>query len=248
MKLKNKVALITGTASGMGRAIAILFAQNGAKVIACDLADQTGNADFAQADQIITQKLDVSDREAVEAVIDLAIEKFGRLDILVNNAGIMDNMMPVSEVSDALWDKVLQINLNGVMYACRKAIPQMEKQGGGAIINTASAGGLLGCRAGAAYTSSKFAVVGLSKNIGYMYAQKGIRCNAICPGAVETNIASSMRQPSEFGAARAMSGMGTNPRTGSADEIATVALFLASDDSSFVNGATITADGGWSAY
>jgi Dehydrogenases with different specificities (related to short-chain alcohol dehydrogenases) len=248
MKLNNKVAIITGTASGMGRSMAILFAKNGAKVIACDIADQTGDADFASAGEVITQKLDVSNRAAVEAVIDFAVEKYGKLDILVNNAGIMDNMMPVSEVSDALWEKVLQINLNGVMYACRKAIVQMEAQGSGVIINTASAGGLLGCRAGAAYTASKFAVVGLSKNIGYMYAQKGIRCNAICPGAVETNIASSMRQPSEFGAARAMSGMGTNPRTGSADEIAAVALFLASDESSFVNGATIAVDGGWSAY
>lgn len=248
MKLNNKVALITGSASGMGRAMTILFAQNGAKVLACDISDQSGDAQLLGAGAITPHKLDVSSREQVEAAIDLAVKTYGRLDILVNNAGVMDGMMPVGELSDQLWDRVMKINLNGVMYACRKAIPLMEAQGGGVIVNTASAGGLHGCRAGAAYTASKFAVVGLTQNIGYMYAQKGIRCNAVCPGAVATNIGVGTGSASEFGGARAMTGMGTNPRVGSPEEIAAAALFLASDDASFVNGTTLVVDGGWTAY
>ena len=124
----------------------------------------------------------------------------------------------------------------------------MIEKGAGVIVNTASVGGLFGSRAGAAYTVSKFGIVGLTKNVGFMYAQNGIRCNAICPGAVDTEISVGIKNPSQFGIGRAMSGMGTNPRQGSAEEIAKAALFLASDDASFINGATITVDGGWSAY
>ena len=124
----------------------------------------------------------------------------------------------------------------------------MVKQEKGNIINIASIGGLFGARAGVAYTASKHGLVGLTKNTAFMYANKGIRCNAICPGAVATNIGETMRAPSQFGLERAMSGMGTNPKTGEALDIAKVALFLASDDSGFINGATITADAGWTAY
>ncbi len=105
-------------------------------------------------------------------MIDLAVNKYGKLDVLVNNAGVLDKMYSVTEVEDEFWDKVMGVNVNSVMYACRKAIPIMMKNGGGSIINTASVGGLFGCRAGAAYTASKFAVVGLTKNIGFMYAKK----------------------------------------------------------------------------
>jgi NAD(P)-dependent dehydrogenase (short-subunit alcohol dehydrogenase family) len=124
----------------------------------------------------------------------------------------------------------------------------MLEQGGGVIVNIASVGGLQGSRAGAAYTASKFGVIGLTKNTAFMYAAQGVRCNAIAPGAVETEIGSTMKNISKFGASRAMAGMNLNPRTGSADEIAKVTLFLASDDSSFVNGAVVTADAGWTAY
>lgn len=257
MRLENEIAVITGAGSGMGRAMAELFAREGAHVVAADI--NTGGIEALVAElgdvagSITPCAADVSDREQVEAMIDLAVEKFGRLDILVNNAGIMDHMMPVTELTDDLWDKVIDINLKSIMYACRHAIPLMEQQkegerAGGRIINTASVGGLNGCRAGAAYTASKFGVVGLTRNIGFMYATQGIRCNAICPGGIDTNIGVGLRASSEFGMERATSGIGSNPRNGSAEEVAKVALFLASDESSFVNGTTVTVDGGWTAF
>ena len=153
-------------------------------------------------------------------------------------------------VAAALWERVISINTPGPMRAIRKALPIMIKQGKGVIVNTASVGGLYGSRAGAAYTASKHAVIGLTKNVGFQYADAGIRCNAIAPGGVETNImadAGDMNLESR-GLKKAMSGTGLNPRNGHPSEIAKVALFLASDDSSFVNGTVITADAGWTAY
>lgn len=251
MKLENKVAVITGAGSGMGKSMIELFAKEGAKIIAADINEAGVNEVISSLNgpgEITFCKTDVSDRAQVENMIDQAMNKYGKLDILINNAGILDKMMPVSELEDELWNKVLAVNVNGVMYACRKAVPIMEKQGGGVIINTASVGGLNGCRAGAAYTASKFAVVGLTKNIGFMYAKNGIRCNAICPGSIETNIAAGLASASQFGMGLATAGVPLSPRNGKANEIATTALFLASDDSSFINGTTITVDGGWTAY
>jgi NAD(P)-dependent dehydrogenase (short-subunit alcohol dehydrogenase family) len=181
-------------------------------------------------------------------MIDFSKETYGTLDILVNNAGIMDNFVPAGEVTDELWEKVFAVNVTGPMRAIRKALPIFSEKGSGVIVNIASAGGLLGSRAGAAYTASKHAVVGLTKNVGFQYANLGIRCNAIAPGAVNTNIGTTIYNPSQFGMERAMAGMNLNPRVGEPGEIAKVALFLASDDSSFVNGAVIVADAGWTAY
>ena len=172
MKLENKVAIVTGAGSGVGKAIAGLFAKEGAKVIASDI-NETGVKELIAssgdiAGEIVFSQTDVSNRSQVEAMIDLAVNKYGKLDVLVNNAGVLDKMYSVTEVEDEFWDKVMGVNVNSVMYACRKAIPIMMKNGGGSIINTASVGGLFGCRAGAAYTASKFAVVGLTKNIVVM--------------------------------------------------------------------------------
>lgn len=250
-KLENKVAIVTGAASGMGKAIALLFAQEGAKVVVTDL----NSADAEEvADQIrhagghaLGLKCDVSDEDQVKRMVHGAIHEFGSLDILVNNAGIMDNFMPLEKVTDQLWEKVMAVNVNGPFYASRLAITQMLQQGKGVIINIASVGGVSGSRAGLAYTTSKHALIGMSKNIGFMYAKKGIRCNVIAPGGVHTNIMRDA-QPDPEGAALCSSGAGSMPRMGESDEIAKVALFLASDDSSFVNGEVLVADGGWLAY
>ncbi|MCL2492706.1 MAG: SDR family oxidoreductase [Clostridiales bacterium] len=256
MKLENKVAVITGAGSGMGRAMAKLFAMEGAKVVAADINGEGVESLIAELaklkdvpGEVVFCKTDVSQKEECDAMIELAVKKYGNLDILVNNAGIMDGMMPVSELTDELWERVMGINLNSVMYSCRHAINIMTQRGTkGCIINTASVGGLQGARAGAAYTASKFAVVGLTRNIGYMYATKGIRCNAICPGGIETNIGIGLRAPSQFGMEKVSAGVALSPRFGKAEEVAEVALFLASDEASFVNGTTITVDGGWTAF
>ena len=179
--------------------------------------------------------------------MEATIHEYGTLDILVNNAGIMDDFMPLEKVTDALWEKILAINLNGPFYACRLAIAQMLIQGKGSIINISSIGGIAGSRAGLAYTTSKHALIGMSKNIGFMYAQKGIRCNVLAPGGVNTNIMIDAH-PDEEGAALCSSGAASMPRMGEPEELAKAALFLASDDASFVNGETLVADGGWLAY
>lgn len=252
MKLENKVAIVTGAASGIGKSIAVLYAQEGAKVVVSDInleAAQTVASEIESASgSAIAVATNVARQEEVDALINTTIEKFGTVDIIVNNAGIMDNFIPVAEVTDEVWDKVMAVNTTGPMRIIRKLMPLFLEKKKGVIINVASVGGLQGSRAGAAYTASKFAVVGLTKNIGFQYAKEGIRCNAIAPGGVNTNIGKTIDNPSQFGMERAMSGAVNNPRMGEPTEIAQVALFLASDDSSFVNGTVITADSGWTAY
>lgn len=159
-------------------------------------------------------------------------------------------MSAVGDVSDEMFDKVFDVNVKSVLYAMRKAVKHFEEVGGGVIINVASVGGLYGGVAGATYTASKHAVVGLTKNTAFMYALKNIRCNAICPGGIATEIGNSefMKNINQEGAARTGLGLALNPRFGQGSEIATVVVFLASDDASFINGQCIAVDGGWRAY
>lgn len=252
MRLENKVAVITGAASGMGRAIALLFAQEGAKVLVSDIqqasAQVTVDDILAQGGEAVAIATNVTQEDQVQLLIQTAVEHYGTLDILVNNAGIMDNFVPAADVTDELWERVFAINTTGTMRTVRQALPIFTEKKSGIIINIASAGGLNGSRAGAAYTASKHAVVGLTKNIGFQYAPLGIRCNAIAPGGVATNISSTISEPNPFGMERAMIGMGLNPKNGQPEDIAKVALFLASEDASFVNGTVIVADAGWTAY
>jgi len=252
MKLDGKVAVVTGAASGMGKAIAILYAQEGAKVVVADMNEEGINAVVAEikgnggsAKGIVTN---VSKEEDINNMINTAVNEFGSLDILVNNAGIMDNYIGLAGLTNELWERVIAINLTGPMMASRLAVKMWtEKEVGGVIVNTASVGGLFGTRGGAAYVPSKHALVGLTKNIAAVYGARGIRCNAIAPGGVVTNIGTTMANPDMETMGISSKGSGVPPM-GEADQIATVALFLASDDSSFVNGATIVADGGWTAF
>ncbi|HZK85732.1 MAG TPA: SDR family oxidoreductase [Desulfosporosinus sp.] len=252
MKLQEKIVVITGAASGMGKEMAILFAKEGAKVIVSDInfdgAKETVAQIVSKGGSATAVQTNVTKEDDIQNLIDTAVKAYGTLDILVNNAGIMDNFYPVADLTDELWERVFAINSTGPMRAIRKALPIFLQKGSGIIINIASVGGLFGSRAGAAYTASKHALVGLTKNVGFQYATSGIRCNAIAPGGVNTNISSTMNAPSQFGMGRAMSGINSNPRVGESEEIAKIALFLASDDSSFVNGTVITADAGWTAY
>ncbi|WP_296703838.1 glucose 1-dehydrogenase [Algoriphagus sp.] len=250
-KLENKTAIVTGAASGMGKAIARLFGLNGAKVVAVDLnpddAMEVAEMIRKEGGHAIGLKCDVSNEAQVKKMIHAAILEFETIDILVNNAGIMDNFTPLDKVTNELWAKVMGVNINGPFYTSREAISQMLKQGKGVMIHISSVGGTHGARAGLTYTTSKHALVGMSRNIGFMYAKKGIRSNVIAPGGVNTNIMKNA-DPDEEGAALCSSGAGSMPRMGESDEIAKVALFLASEDSSFVNGEVLTADGGWTAY
>jgi NAD(P)-dependent dehydrogenase (short-subunit alcohol dehydrogenase family) len=249
--VSGQVVIVTGAGSGLGRAIAKLFHSNGAKVFATDINKENLDSlktDFGHSTE--TCHVDMADPGSVTGMIEKAVSRFGRIDVLINNAGIMDDFSPVGEVSDAMWDRVMKVNVEGPFRAMRAVIPVMLKQGAGAIINIASIGGLQGARAGAAYTTSKHALIGLTKNTGFVYAKSGIRCNAIAPGAMDTQIASGIdfSKISSLANERIMPGMVTNPRTSSPEEVAQVALFLASQNASFLNGSVIVADGGWTAY
>ena len=252
MRLQGKVAVVTGAASGMGKAIAILYAKEGAKVVVSDLTLEGAGATVAEITAFggtaTAVEADISKERDVYRLIKAALNSYGTLDILVNNAGIMDNFAPAGDVTDELWEKVFAVNVTGVMRTIRQAIPIFLEKGAGVIINIASVGGLYGSRAGASYTAAKHAVVGLTKNTGFQYADKGIRCNAIAPGGVNTKITASVNNLNQEGMNKVMAGATLNPRTGEPEDIARVALFLASDDASFVNGTVVTADSGWTAY
>jgi NAD(P)-dependent dehydrogenase (short-subunit alcohol dehydrogenase family) len=249
MKLQDRVAVVTGAASGMGKSIAELYAKEGAKVIVADLnlegAEQVAAGIVSSGGVAKALKVNVALVEDINNMIDTAVKEYGTLDILVNNAGIMDGFEPVGDINDERWDLIFDINTKSVMRSTRKALPIFLEKGKGVIVNTASTGGVSGAHAGATYTASKHAVVGLTKNTAFMYANKGIRCNAIAPGATATNISASMKNINEFGMSRTQLTQAVIPRVGSPEEIAQVALFLASDDSSFVNGAVLAADAGW---
>lgn len=196
MRLKDNVAVITGAGSGMGTAMAKLFGQEGARIVAGEwnektLADVVDEVRSAGAD-ITGVPGNVAIQAEAERIVDTASQKYGRVDILVNNAGVMDLNQGVGEVTDEVWQRVLGINLFGPMYLSRRAVPLIVKQGGGAIVNIASAAGSGGGAAGVAYTVSKHALIGLTVNTAWRYALERIRCNAIAAGAVATNITASV--------------------------------------------------------
>ncbi len=251
--LKDKTEVITGAGSGIGKCTLDRYLKEGAKCVAADMNMESLQAlqeEFKEyADVLRIFQVNVSDRAQVEAMVDYAVSEFGYMDILMNNAGIMDNLLPIAEMEDDVWDRLISVNLNSVMYGCRKAVRYfLESERSGVIINTASLSGLCAGRGGCAYTTSKFGVVGLTKNVAFMYGDQGIRCNAICPGNTQTNIGAGMRQPSKLGMSKATTGYAGAIRSGQPEEVACAALFLACDDTAFINGETLTIDGGWSAY
>ena len=254
MSLKHKVVVVTGASSSMGRAITEVFAREGARVLAVAMGrkrlDEFAQQAQAYGGEIVPFVGDMLVKADIEGMIDEAVRLFGRVDVLVNNAGLMDDFSPVGEFEDAVFEKVLKLNLEAPAYAMRRAIKEFEKQGGGVIINIASVGGLFGCRAGAAYTASKHGLIGLTKNTAYIYANKNIRCNAICPGSIkkEADREEFMDQLNESGRDIATKGLSLMDRPGESEEIADVALFLASDGSSYINGQAIVVDGGWTCY
>ena len=253
-KLKNKVSIVTGAGAGMGKAIALLFAAEGSKVVATDInqerLDELSKEIKGNGGELETLRANMAKEEDIENMINVAVARYGTLDILVNNAGIMDNFQPVADVDNSTLEMVMKINFEGPFKAMRCAMKIFLGKGSGNIINISSIGGIKGGVAGAAYTASKHALIGLTKNTGYMYSKSGIRCNAIAPGAVNTSIGETidMSKITPLINDRIMSGMALMPRTGEPSEIAKVALFLASEDASFVNAHVFVVDAGWSAY
>lgn len=251
MRLKGKVAIITGASAGIGWATALRFAQEGAHVVAVarrqERLEQLVTAAEQYEGEIIPFVGDIAQKTTNESMIEFAVGKFGRVDILVNNAGTMDDFFPVGEVTDEEWNRVISVNLYGPMTAIRKAVQVMQEQpNGGNIVNVASVAGVHGGRSGAAYVTSKAGLINLSTHTAFVYAGKHIRCNCINPDGVATEIV--VNEPSQLGVAKASLGHSLMPRLGEAEELAAAIVFLASDEASFVNGAALTVDGGWTAY
>lgn len=246
MRLKDKVAIITGAGSGIGREAALIFAREGAKVVVADLKEQEGAAVVAEigAANALFVKTDVAKAASVQALVAAAEEHFGKLDIIFNNAGIFpDDDGSVTETSEDVWDLVMNVNLKGVFLGCKYAIPAMQRAGGGSIINVASFVALIGAAAPQiAYTASKGGVLSMTREIAVEFARQNIRANALCPGPVDTPLlASILSDPVK----RQRRLVHIPPgRFARASEIANAALFLASDEASFVNGSTFTVDGG----
>jgi NAD(P)-dependent dehydrogenase (short-subunit alcohol dehydrogenase family) len=252
-RIVGKACIVTGAGSGIGKAIAERFAMEGGKVLCVDINDTAVN-DTVQAIQqqggtAIACTADVSDDQQVNAFVEHCISQYGRVDILINNAGI--NIPGVfHEVSNDVIDRTLNVNVKGYMYGSRAAIPHMLQQGGGSIVNISSVNGLVAEPFLTVYAASKGAVVMLTKGIALDYAKQGIRCNCICPGYVDT--------PINYAHAEMLGGLekvyatidSFQPigRPGEAHEIAPLALFLASDEASFMTGSIITADGGMTAH
>ncbi len=251
MKLKDKVAVVTGGGSGMGRETAILFAKEGAKVVVGDwnekTLEETVSLIQSAGGEATGMKGNVAVQENAEALIDAAIRKYGHVDILVNNAGVMDLNQGAGEVENEMWERVMGVNVNGPLYLMRRAIPNMVKNSGGVIVNIASVAGVSGAAAGVAYTTSKHALIGMTRSTAWRYLKDGIRCNAIAAGAVETNITSSvdMTKMDPKGSERSQVYYGLIPAQLKAIDIANLVLFLASDEARYINGTVIPADGGW---
>ncbi len=243
-KLDGKVALITGAASGIGRATALLFAKEEAKIAVADYVPAGGQETVkmiqkAGGDAVFIEA-DVSQAANVERMVKTTVNAYGQIDILFNNAGVGQTGDSMLETTEDEWDRVLNINLKGVFLCSKYAIPVMLDQGGGVIINTASIAGLVGLPGIPAYGVSKAGVIQLTRMMAAEYGRQNIRVNCICPGAIQTPMTESVSLPMD-----AYIQVQFLNRTGQPEDIARAALYLASDDSSFVTGVALVVDGGW---
>ena len=245
--LKNKVAIITGAAAGLGKAMTLLFARNGARIAVSDIDEEGGKKVVEEVEaaggSAIFVRADSSSPEDNENLVREAVKRFGRLDIVVNNAGIGGPLVPIAEYTVDGWQKVIGINLSGVFYGMKYQIPAMLESGGGSIINIASILGATGTAGAAGYVAAKHGVVGLTKAGALEYAAQGIRVNAIGPGYTYTNLVNAHTMGEE--GIKALETLHPLGRLGEAGEIAELALWLASDKASFVTGSYYPVDGGY---
>ena len=245
MRLANKVAAITGAGSGMDKAMAEMFSAEGAKVVCADISGKQNDVAAAIGSAAAAVHADVSEPADVQNMVSAAEEKFGRLDILVNNAGFGGGLMPLHEQTTENWDRVHSVNLRGVFFGMKYGVISMLKTGGGAIVNIASATALVGWKGHSIYSAAKAGVVQMTKSAALDYAANNIRINAVCPGSTWTGLVKQSEQfreppPGVF----VIPGTPMN-RWGLASEIAAAALFLASDEASYITGAALPVDGGY---
>jgi len=247
-RIDKKVAVITGAASGVGRATAIRFVKEGAAVVLVDVNQRGGKEAASECRQsggrAIFRKADVSIEEQVKAAIDSAVEEFGRLDIMFNNAGISGAVGPIDKISVEDWDRTLAVLLRSVFLGMKHSIPALRKTGGGAIISTSSLGGIKGVADLHAYSAAKAGVINLSQSVATLVGEDHIRVNCICPGALNTEMAHKTMTGGEVAAAKLHIGFQPIQRPGTAEDIASMALFLASDDAEWITGAAMIVDGG----
>jgi len=245
MRLANKVAVITGAGSGMGKAMAELFSAEGAKVVCADISGNQEEVAASIGDAAVAAQVDVANEDDVRNMIATAEEKFGRLDILVNNAGFGGGMMPLHEQTTENWDRVHSVNIRGVFFGMKHGIISMLKTGGGAIVNIGSASGVVGWKHHSIYGAAKAGVHQLTKTAALDYANNNIRVNAIAPGTMWTGLVEASKTYAEPPpGAPVLAGIPLN-RWGLAKDIATAALYLASDEAAYVTGVVLPVDGGY---
>ncbi len=251
MKLTGKVAIITGAGNGIGREIAREFAVQGAKVVVSDCDNESGSE---TVELIKKEKLDavfiqanLPNESDIDRIVSSAVENFGRIDILVNNAGVGGTLSSLADITIEEWDSVIGVNLKAPFLLAKKVLPEMLKAGKGNVINIASMAAYAAGRGGVAYTASKHGLIGLTRQISMMHGHQGIRVNSICPGPIETRMIKRLLEIPEHPLCQKIKASPAG-RAGQAEEVAKLALFLASDDSDFIHGASFNVDGGYTIF